>query len=229
LRPDTGPYLALASFRGPIPLPVQDLDGLPSRTITVPCSYLPMMRGALLQLVLQYTWPQDDPAAVLLAQQRAMTLIAALEECEGTIPPIACPYDFEFSDAGWGAVSPYTIAGYSPGNGFASQFFDGEDKSFVFINHFLTGVNTITHIEVTYSAEADGSGANNQITLQVNNGIGLVPVVTTTVFEGTHVIGWTGSLDNVTEIRFDLDAGSSDNLILVTSARYDGLSNNGCG
>jgi len=80
--------------------------------VTVSCQWLPYIRGALYQLLLQYTWTQDDPALVALAQQRANSLISFFDECSSADIPFACFEDFILSAGPWTNenVSPYSPA-----------------------------------------------------------------------------------------------------------------------
>jgi hypothetical protein len=229
VRPDTGPFLGFFPFRTPLALPVQDSDGEPHVSIDIPCTWLPYVRGALLTLTMQYAWPQDDPVAVLLAQNRAMSLIAKFVECDDAIPPIACGYDFALSDAGWNPISPYTSAQYSPGDGWGSQFLADESRAWAYLSHSLSGVNTITHIEFTYAASVDGSGPNDFSGIYIYTSAGLVHLESDTVREGTHIVSWTGSISDVTEIRINVNSGESDDTIIITEARYDGIGTEGCG
>lgn len=114
MQPDVGNPFNAPSFPRPLPLPVADPDASPARLISVNCGWLPYIRGALMQLTQQYTWPQDDPAAVLLAQQRAMTLIALFDECAGENLPFACFWDFTGMETnGFTLRGGYSAEGYS--------------------------------------------------------------------------------------------------------------------
>jgi len=225
---DTGSKVLYPSFNSPLPLPAQDPDGEPTISVTVACSWLPYIRGALYQLTQQWSWPQDSAAELALAQARAQTLIAMFEECDDTIPPIACGYNFTVSNAGWEAISPYTSFGYNPGFGWVGQFFDANSKNFVFISHPLTGVNKITHIEFQLTADANGSGANNVVHIEIATATTDVYVTTETVTEGTRVYTWDGEVDNVTLISLRVNSGDSDNVLVLTHAYYRGLSDSGC-
>ena len=102
MRPDTGPFLGFFPFRTPLPLPIQDPDSAPTKTVEVACTWLPYIRGALLTLTMQYAWPQDDPALVLQAQLQAMTLIAMFSECDSSDIPIACEsFFYSGTQDGW--------------------------------------------------------------------------------------------------------------------------------
>jgi len=113
VRPDTKSALSLGSFRTPVPVPTLDPDADPLISISVNCQWLPHIRGALLQLMLQYTWPQADKVAADLAQARANTLLSMFTECDSTPPAFACPYDFRDTDGGWVGL-PISVIGYSP-------------------------------------------------------------------------------------------------------------------
>lgn len=63
-----------SSFNAPVQPPRSDPDTGPQATIRVSCEWLPYIRGALTQLLLQTTWLGSD-ADVDLAQDRANALI----------------------------------------------------------------------------------------------------------------------------------------------------------
>lgn len=91
------PYApARGSFERPVPLPLGNADADPSHTVTIACEWLPYVRGALQQLLLQATWDTTSPDALLLVQQRAFSLIDLFVECSG-VPAISCPYNFTVS------------------------------------------------------------------------------------------------------------------------------------
>jgi len=66
------------SFQRPVPLVLVDPCDMPDVTISVRHEWIPYMLGALKQLVLQATWDTDDPDALNLVQQRAMTLLSCV-------------------------------------------------------------------------------------------------------------------------------------------------------
>lgn len=84
-----------------MPVLTQDPGDTPSKTITLPCSYLPYVRGALQQLLLQATWQTDDPVVLQQTQDRVSTLISLFDECSAADLPFACPYDFSSGQEGW--------------------------------------------------------------------------------------------------------------------------------
>jgi hypothetical protein len=87
------------SFGAPVPAPIADPLTGGGNNYHIACDWLPVVRGALLQLVLQATW-QTDVIPLDITQGRAMSLIASLTECEGAEVPFACPYDFTTSPDG---------------------------------------------------------------------------------------------------------------------------------
>ena len=84
---------AKGSFGTPVVPPSVDPDASPNRTFTISCQWLPFIRGALLQLLLQATWKAEGDD-LTLAQQRAMTLISMFDECSQAYIPFACQGDF---------------------------------------------------------------------------------------------------------------------------------------
>lgn len=111
------------SYGRPVPVPTSDPDASPTFTLSVNCAWLAYIRGALQQLLLQATWDTDDPATLLLAQQRAATLIAMFEECPGVPAPFACDYDLRTSDQGFvnyprPSLSPAALGVYIGGSGW---------------------------------------------------------------------------------------------------------------
>jgi len=89
------------SFRRPVPVVPFDPDSTPTKTVVVNCQWLPYIRGALQQLLLQATWATDDPAILQRTQDRVFNLIDLFSECDASDLPFACPYDFSTSDGGW--------------------------------------------------------------------------------------------------------------------------------
>lgn len=111
--PDQRYAPARGSFERPVPVPTSEPDATPTRTVSVSCQWLPYVRGALQQLLLQATWQTDDPGTLLLTQQRVFNLIDLFSECEGG-PGLACPFDFTAGAASDGGFVPVTQAGITP-------------------------------------------------------------------------------------------------------------------
>jgi hypothetical protein len=113
------------SFERPVPPPAVDPGSAPTQTVILSCAWLPYVRGALQQLLLQATWATSDPAILLLTQERVFNLLDLFQECATPDVPFACPYDFALSDQTWGQVdfgahftpemmSPWALGGFQP-------------------------------------------------------------------------------------------------------------------
>jgi len=149
-----GPYNAPEpTFPGPIQVLTQDPTASPNITVTVPCSYLPFIRGCLTAGLLTATWKTDSDALILLCQERVATLISQLVECSGGSVPFSCPYDFTFSDGGWAltdngpSFTPRVAGIYVPLLGWQSSESDASG-----LPQFLQGV------------EVDRAGTSSLIT-----------------------------------------------------------------
>jgi len=149
------PYApARGSFLRPVPLPAVDPDASPTCTVAINKQWIPFIIGALQQLVLQATWKTDDPAALLLVQQRAMTLINLFNCGSGELPFI-CVADFAVSanpfatwsiDSGcgeWDASFGYLGALCGP---FSGHYFFAAQIIVVLDNPI-----TLTGVEMTYT------------------------------------------------------------------------------
>jgi len=90
------------SFGVPVVPPTVDCDSAPTTSLTLSCEWVPFVRGALMQLLLQATW-KTDAAGLLITQQRVQTLISQLAECSGPLQvPFACNGDVSFNSSPWG-------------------------------------------------------------------------------------------------------------------------------
>jgi len=98
--PDS-PYAgATGTFKRPVLPPGVDPTATPSKTVTFSCNWLPYIRGALQQLLLQSTWQYSSQAALDLVQAQAATLISMFDECSGG-SGYACSWDFTLSPGPW--------------------------------------------------------------------------------------------------------------------------------
>lgn len=101
--PDRANPPTTSSFQFPVAPPPDDAPGDPFQTVQIPCKWLPYVRGALMQLLVQATWKTDDWTTV---QNRVFNLIGAFQECGGG-PPFECDYDFSTGPSGWQpSISP---------------------------------------------------------------------------------------------------------------------------
>jgi len=127
--PDSVFAVPKPSFGVPVPAPVADPLTGGGNEYHIACDWLPVVRGALLQLVLQTTW-ETDIIPLDITQQRAMSLIASLTECTGSEVAFACPYDFAQGASGdpWidaqrgDLFSPHTAFVASVGYNTVSSF-----------------------------------------------------------------------------------------------------------
>src|SRR5258706_3298139 len=72
-----GPYdVRVTSFRSAVPLVTVDPQAEPLAYIGINCAWFPVIAGSLEQLVLQTSWPTDEPAALNLVQEGVFDLIA---------------------------------------------------------------------------------------------------------------------------------------------------------
>jgi hypothetical protein len=228
MEPNTGSKVLYPSFDSPLTLPVQDPDGEPSISITVACSWLPYIRGALYQLTQQWSWPQDDQVALDLAQARALTLIAMFVECEEPIPPFSCNYDFTISDAGWTVDDPDGHGIYDAGIGFVgTSRLPGSNDFVRAVHHFDTSA-TLTHVKFTYTSTADGTGANQNATILGFTVSGPTVLHTESLLAGSHEVEWFGTFDDCVEITIGADSGTTTADVVIIDARTDGLSPDGC-
>jgi len=99
---------ARGSFIIPVEPPLSDPTVGPFLSVDIPCAYLPFVRGALQQLILQASW-KVDVVPLLTTQQRMMTLISLLVECgAGPGIPISCGYGFgPANPEGWDVVPSF--------------------------------------------------------------------------------------------------------------------------
>lgn len=200
MQPDVGNPVNLPSFPRPIPLPLVDPDSAPTISVAVSCAWLPYIRGALSQLVQQYTWPQDVPSEVLLAQQRAMTLIAMFEECGGGLP-VACPYDFTTGDQ----------HGWNPWMGFAHWYgagFEQVSNSLYIVKHFASPITlTALHIEAFWDGTCGGPAAGFFV-WSSDPPTFATRFVDRPLMSGLAAYDWFGSIGGVTDLLVGMNADS---------------------
>jgi len=97
------PYAeARGSFLRPVPMPTVDPNASPTKTVSVSCQYLPYIRGALQQLLLQSTW-KEGTGDLLLTQERVFNLIDLFTECSSSDLPFFCSGDARSS------ASPFAV------------------------------------------------------------------------------------------------------------------------
>jgi hypothetical protein len=70
----------------------------------VACEWLPFIRGALQQLLLQSTWKDVASPTLLQTQEWVFSLIDLFDECPASDLPLACNYGLDESDGGFSPV-----------------------------------------------------------------------------------------------------------------------------
>jgi len=148
--PDRANPPSVGSFPSPVDPPTTEPDASPNVAVTINCEWLPYIRGALQQLLLQATW-KGDAAAVLLAQQRSFNLIDLFQECGGSVLPFACPYNYFLSNGGWSTVDGRGT--WIPLVGWRDTFdcTGGNGERVVFIHKSFSPAVNINHIVMTYN------------------------------------------------------------------------------
>jgi len=148
--------------------PQVDPDATPTISVTVSCAWLPYIRGSLQQLLLQTTWKVDNPADLLLAQQRAFNLIDLFQECSEGLEPFACGGDLRDNSAPFGAwsIGPCTgLGAYVPLAGYQSQIADcgGVHYNGVNVHIAFSKPVTISDLIVTYDMNKGSFDGNYNI------------------------------------------------------------------
>jgi hypothetical protein len=126
---------SIGSFQLPVPLPTSDPNAGDQVCVQFGAAWLPLVRGALQQLMLSSTWDTSDPDDLLLALQRAASLIDLFSddaECEmqtlvRTNPENNCQLDVSY-DGGenWEMFANlYDCARAAASDEIADQISDG--------------------------------------------------------------------------------------------------------
>jgi len=175
MYPDTSYAGGRGSFLRPVPIPSGQPDATPNKSITVACEWLPYVRGALQQLLLQATWQTDDPAALLDIQGRVSNLIDLFSECSSSVLPFTCDWDYTLSDGSWilnenTIETPDTFGEYVAGAGWFSTYthYTSSATSWRGINivKIFSPPVTLHHAQFTYDltkGSFDFGGFNNQL------------------------------------------------------------------
>jgi hypothetical protein len=235
--PDQPYAAARGSFERPVPLPLTEPTDSPKLTVQVNCSWLPYIRGALQQLLLQATWSTDDPAALLLAQQRVFNLIDLFGECSGGGFAFACPYDFALHGAAiWACLTdvsstPECVSDFVVGSGFEGVEFTNTGvpgRTFGWAQcHALFTATTLTTVEMSYdvlkgSFDVDDGGQTG-IFLRLAGTV-VASQVVNSASDGDGVgksVGWVGSI-TADEIIFRVEMCNRTSGTMSGSARING-------
>lgn len=92
------------SFLRPVPMPQFDPNVEPLVTVSFSCEWLPYVRGALMQLLLQATW-QEGTGDLTQTQQRVFDLIDLMGDCDSGLTPFNCFADFLSGPGGFGTIT----------------------------------------------------------------------------------------------------------------------------
>lgn len=145
--------------RGSFPHPVIPPDVDPAsgdtKTVTISCAWLPFIRGALKQLLLESTWTKPG-VDLTLVKKRVFTLIDLFTECATVEIPFACGGDIRFEMSPFGTFSlfvyPPTIGAFVPMAGWQTTIAEVGDTTYNGVHlkvHFAAPVQ-ITHINILY-------------------------------------------------------------------------------
>lgn len=167
MYPDTPYAEGRGSFLRPIPQIITNPSDAPTKTVSINCDWLPAIRGALQQLLLQATWQPGFPGLDTM-QGRAFDLIDLFSECTSPVPPFVCSYDFTHAATGapWaqhgrgGLASP--TAHFQPGVGWQavdSANGGGSQHWMCLTIYMLLGVHAeISIVEYAYTGLVKGTG-----------------------------------------------------------------------
>jgi len=167
---------ARGSFGTPVLPPTVDPDASPTKAFTISCQWLPFIRGALLQLVLQATWKTDDPAVRLLAQQRAMLLIAMFDECTSLQVPFACEGDVRLNQNPYGTFGVGAEGQWVMGSGYGSTCctlnISNHHYAALILHINFTNPVTISnvHLEYDYAQGENGDPSDYGLDVYDNGG-----------------------------------------------------------
>lgn len=176
MYPDSEFAHSIGSFQVPVPLPSAGPDVEPFETICIASEWLPYLRGAAKQLLLQSTWDTTDPGMIVVAQEWAFSLIGMLQD--GSCAPIIPIWDF-----GFGIDTNCTI--YSD-YGFEFQI-DAKPKS-PYRNRVLVVVNNLFPAVAsnTVFAALDAGGSVDVQWDNLNVNVGLDSTITVTYYDRDH-------------------------------------------
>lgn len=225
--PETGSKVLYPSFNSPLPIPVQPPDGGPTVAVTLSCSWLPYIRGALAQLTQPYSWDRSDLAAALQAQDWAMTLIAMFVECVDALPPVSCGYDFTVSQEGWIVHPTYGVGTYVAGVGFVGTFNGSNNVSQLITLRSLSGSIQLTSFDIDYDGGTGGAGADNIINLFYDTGGGLVNLAHGPLQAGANTFGTFTNIPNVTSLVVEMNSGTASGPSVLKAVRINGLDEGG--
>lgn len=173
------------SFGSPVLPPTVDPDASPTISVTIACQWLPYIRGALQQLLLQSTW-DTDASGLELVQARVFNLIDLFQECDESVLPFSCPGDLTVSSSPYGSWAIGCSGHYSGGIGYdsdvamcGSSWYNGVD-----ITITLPNAINLSNVSMVYSIHPEA--------VETGSGLDLVFVqdlTSTPAFIGTPLVG----------------------------------------
>jgi len=197
------------SFLRPVPLPTVDPDASPTCTVSINQQWIPFVIGALQQLLLQATWKTDDPAALLLVQQRAFNLLD-LFTCGSGELPFLCVGDFIGSDQPFQTWTVDSGCGsYLGGTGYEATDcgpFGSHTFRQVALIVTLDNPVTLTGLDLAYAmvkGTFDVPGTFDQVYVRdVTHGTTLVALTVDDLVDGTDLhLTWSGHVDGVSSLE----------------------------
>jgi len=247
--PDSAYAEATGTFKRPVLPPGVDPNASPTKTVSISCTWLPYIRGALQQLLLQSTWDAADEADLILTQDRAMTLISMLTECSSVELPFACPFDFSTGQDGWDLMS-----NLCPPWGRVGGAYDAINHWWTFSDDALGGGCLIscdigfnfasparlTHVDVTYDMQTGPvsvDGPATGIILRDNcTGTTLASALTPVSSQpnGSNLVySWDGDVSSVGQVRFVgvaswTTCGVENGVVHVKAANIRGIGAHSC-
>ena len=207
------------SFERPVPPPVSAPDDTPVLTVSINCDWLPYIRGALMQLLLQSTW-KDTPPGLDITQSRVWGLINIFEECGSATPPFVCVYDFHAAANGdpWHAaalgdlVSPFahfqtgvgwsSVSSYEPGG---SQYWQN-----VTVDVDMPGASEVGIVQVGLVSVTKGSNYAGNL---VANYSGIV-LYNSGSQVGAHLVSAADIPDGSSVFQHDFGGVTADRILL---------------
>jgi len=180
------------SFQRPVLPPNIEPDAGPTKSVIVSCAWLPFIRGALQQLLLQSTW-DSNVTDLLTTQERVFKLIDFFDECSGGLA-LACYDDFaNGSQNGWVPWSGNAI--------WSGNRFDEQGGACIVKKHFSTPIDLFG---ISFRSEWDGTCPGSATAAAIWDGdpptSGNRLLLQTPISPGSQVYSWNGTIVGVTDV-----------------------------
>jgi len=174
-----------------------------------------------MQLLLQATW-KTDAAGLLLAQQRASTLISLFTECAEAQLPFSCDWAFNTTDGAWlgyAGTSWVVFSGWQ-----ANITASSPCTQTLAIHKVLPANTTLTRVRVVGNRSSGVGGALHNVYVTIGGVQSSIGTLPTTV--GAFDVTLTGTWIGVTDLEIDDgSAGASPACVtpsVITSVQLDG-------